>query len=105
VVGLGFGVLAGTTAAVYRGKWPDRLVSTLALTGLSVPSYWIAILLVIVFSAQLKTLPASGMHGPEGGTVDFFKHLAMPLVAGSLVTMGVTTRVTRASVVETFSAD
>lgn len=103
--GRGLGVIAGTTAAVYRGRWPDRVISTLALTGLSVPSYWIAILLIIVFAAQLKILPASGMHGPEGGTVDFLKHLAMPLVAGSLVTVGVTARVTRASVVETFSAD
>ena len=105
LVGLGLGVMAGTTAAVFRGRWPDRLISTLALTGLSVPSYWVAILLVIIFSAELKVLPASGMHGQEGGTVDFLKHLAMPLVAGSLVTVGVTARVTRASVVETFSAD
>jgi peptide/nickel transport system permease protein len=65
----------------------------------------VAILLIIIFAAELKVLPASGMHGPEGGTVDFLKHLAMPLVAGSLVTIGVTARVTRASVVETFSAD
>jgi peptide/nickel transport system permease protein len=104
-VGLGMGVVAGTAAAVFRGRWPDRLISTLALTGLSVPSYWVAILLVIVFSAQLKLLPASGMHGSEGGTFDFLEHMAMPLLAGSLVTMGVTARVARASVVETFGAD
>lgn len=104
-VGLGVGVLAGTLAAVNRGRWPDRVISTLALTGLSVPSYWVAILLIIIFAAELKILPASGMHGPEGGTVDFLQHLAMPLVAGCLVTIGVTARVTRASVVETFSAD
>jgi peptide/nickel transport system permease protein len=103
--GLGIGVIMGIAAAVYRGRLPDRVISTLALTGLSVPSYWIAILLIIIFAAELKVLPASGMHGPEGGTVDFLQHLAMPLVAGSLVTIGVTARVTRASVVETFSAD
>lgn len=105
VVGLGLGVAAGTAAAVFRGRWPDRLISTLALTGLSVPSYWVAILLVIIFSAQLKLLPTSGMQGPGGGPMDFLKHLAMPLVAGSLATIGVTARVTRASVAETFGAD
>lgn len=105
VVGLGLGVLAGVTAAVYHGKWPDRVISTLALSGLSVPSYFIAILLVIVFSAQLKLLPTAGMHSSQGGFLDFLSHLAMPLVAGSLVAFGVTARVTRASVVETFGSD
>jgi peptide/nickel transport system permease protein len=105
VVGLGLGIIAGITAAVFHGRWPDRVISTLALTGLSVPSYFIAILLIIVFSAQLKLLPGSGMHGSEGGALDFMSHLIMPLIAGSLVTLGVTARVTRASVTETFSAD
>jgi peptide/nickel transport system permease protein len=104
-VGLGLGVLAGTTAAVFQGRWPDRVISALALSGLSVPSYWIAILLIIVMSAELKLLPSSGMHGTDGGMADFLSHMLMPLVAGSLVTTGVTARVARASVVETFSAD
>jgi peptide/nickel transport system permease protein len=105
VVGLGLGVTAGITAAVFHGRWPDRLISTLALSGLSVPSYFVAILLVIVLSAQLKLLPASGIHGTDGNTFDFLSHLAMPLLSGSLVTLGVTARVARASVVETFGAD
>jgi len=105
VVGLGLGVIAGVIAAVFHGRWPDRVVSTLALSGLSVPSYFVAILLVIVFSAQLKLLPASGMHSSDGDLLDFLSHLAMPLISGSLVTLGVTARVARASVVETFGAD
>ncbi len=105
IVGLGLGVLAGVTAAVYYGKWPDRVISILALSGLSVPSYFIAIVLVILFSAQLKLLPTAGIHGPQGGLLDFLSHLAMPLVAGSLVAFGVTARVTRASMVETYGSD
>ncbi len=105
VVGLGLGVAAGIAAAVFHGRWPDRVISTLALSGLSVPSYFVAILLVIVFSAQWKLLPASGMHSSDGDLFDFLAHLAMPLVAGSLVTLGVTARVARASVVETYGAD
>lgn len=105
VVGLGLGVIAGVTAAVFHGRWPDRLISTLALSGLSVPSYFVAILMVIVFSAQLKLLPASGMRTSDGDPLDFLGHLVMPLISSSLVTLGVTARVARASVVETFSAD
>ena len=105
ILGLGLGVIAGITAAVFRGKWPDRLISTLALTGLSVPSYFVAILLIIIFSAQLKLLPASGLPDADADWLEFMSHLAMPLVTGSLVTLGVTARVTRASMVETFGAD
>jgi peptide/nickel transport system permease protein len=105
VVGLGLGFVAGVVAAVFRGKWPDRLISTVALTGLSVPSYFVAILLIIVFSAQLKMLPASGLPDSEAGLLEYLSHLAMPLVAGSLVTLAITARVTRASMIETFSAD
>src|SRR6185436_16025667 len=61
VVGLGLGFLAGVAAAVFRGRWLDRVISTVALTGLSVPSYFVAILLIIFFSAQLKLLPPSGL--------------------------------------------
>jgi peptide/nickel transport system permease protein len=105
VVGLGLGVIAGVAAAVFRGRWPDRVISMFALTGLSVPSYFIAILLIILFSAQLKMLPASGLPDADAGLMVFLSHLTMPLIAGSLVTLGVTARVTRASVVETFGAD
>ena len=45
------------------------------------------------------------MRGSEGGPLDFLSHLIMPLLAGSLVTLAMTARVTRASVIETFSAD
>lgn len=105
VMGLGLGFVAGVMAAVFRGRWPDRLISTVALTGLSVPSYFVAILLIIVFSAQLKMLPASGLPDSEAGLLVYFSHLAMPLVAGSLVTLAITARVTRAAMIETFSAD
>jgi peptide/nickel transport system permease protein len=105
IVGLGLGVLAGITASVFHGRWPDRVISTFALTGLSVPSYFVAILLVIVFSATLKLLPSSGVTGESGDVLDFASHLAMPLLSGSLVTLAITARVARASMAETFSAD
>jgi peptide/nickel transport system permease protein len=104
-IGLTLGITLGTLAAVNRGKWIERVVSIISVTGISVPSYWVSILLIIVFSANLKVLPSSGMHGPEGGTIDFLKHLIMPAFALSLVTIGVTARMTRASLMQTFGDD
>jgi peptide/nickel transport system permease protein len=102
--GLISGAVLGIIAAIHRGKWIDRLVSTVTLAGLSVPSFWLAILLLIVFSAQLKMLPTSGT-GTSGGLLQFGRHLIMPVLAGGLVTQGITARVTRASMVEAYESD
>ena len=73
--------------------------------GLSVPNYWVAILLIILFSATLQMLPAAGMNGPDGDFVDLLKHLVMPALATSAVTIGLTARTTRASIIETYGED
>lgn len=103
--GLTVGMLLGTLAGVHRGTPIDRVVTGSAIVGLSVPSFWIAILLLIVFSAQLKWLPAGGIGQLSEGIVPFLKHLIMPVLAGSLTTIAITARVTRASVVETFQSE
>jgi peptide/nickel transport system permease protein len=75
------------------------------MMGLSVPNYWLAILLIILFSATLQWLPAAGMYGSEGTLLDLVKHLVMPALATSAVTVGLTARMTRASLIETFGED
>jgi peptide/nickel transport system permease protein len=103
--GLSLGILLGSLAGVYRGSWIDRGVTSIAIVGLSVPSFWIAIVLLIVFSAQLKMLPAGGIGDLGGGPGEYIRHLVMPVISGSLITIAITARVTRASIVETFQAE
>lgn len=103
--GLSLGIAAGTVAGVYRGSWIDRVVTGASIVGLSVPSFWIAILLLIVFSAQLQILPAGGIGKLSDGLLQYSKHLVMPVIAGSLITIAITARVARASIVETFQAE
>lgn len=106
VFGLGLGLAAGTLAGVYRGRLVDRAVSGASMVGLSVPSFWLAILMLIVFSAQLQWLPAGGVGNlAEDGLFTYLRHLVMPVIAGSLITVAITARVTRASIVETYQAD
>lgn len=104
-VGLSLGLLAGTVAGVYRGRWIDRVVTSSAIVGLSVPSFWVAILLLIVFSAELKILPAGGRADLADGLFNYAKYLVMPVIAGSLITIAITARVARASIVETYQAE
>ncbi len=103
-VGLSLGFALGVIGGVYHGRWPDRVVTTFALLGISMPSFWVAILLLIVFSAQLDLLPSSGT-GRDEGLGSLIKHLLMPVAAGSLSTIAITARVTRASMIETLGAD
>ncbi|MBW7984018.1 putrescine export ABC transporter permease SapB [Enterobacillus tribolii] len=58
VLGLPLGIIAG----VMRGKWPDGIISTLALLGLSMPVFWLALLLMLFFSLHLGWLPVSGRY-------------------------------------------
>lgn len=106
VIGVGLGVALGTIAAVNRGRLLDRVVSVIAMTGISVPSYWVAVLLIIIFSANLQWLPAGGMSdNAGGGLIDSLKHLVMPAFASAFVSIGVTSRMMRASLLETFGQD
>lgn len=104
-LGVTLGVALGAAAAANRGRFIDRAVSIIAMGGISVPSYWVAILLIIVFSANLRWLPAGGMSGQEGGLLDAVKHLIMPAVASAFVSIGQTARMMRASLVETYGQD
>ncbi len=57
----------GTIAAYHIGRPVDRGVTALAVVGVSVPNYWLGIVLVIIFAVKLGVLPATGM-GPQGST-------------------------------------
>ena len=105
LIGLTTGIVLGTLAALRAGGLVDRLVSVASVLGLSVPSYWLAVLLIIAFSASLRWLPAAGMYGSDENLPDLLRHLIMPALATSAVTIGLTARMTRASLIEMFSED
>lgn len=104
VFGLAMGIWIGFVAGTHRGKVVDRVVSVISLSGLSIPSFFVAILMLLFFAAQLRWLPAGGL-GVEPGIGTFVEHLIMPMIAGSLITMAITARVTRASIVDVYSSD
>jgi peptide/nickel transport system permease protein len=100
VVGIGVGILA----AVRRGSLLDRALSVFSLTGLSVPSFFLAIVLMTIFAGQWQVLPAGGAVLDEG-LPRAVAHLVLPVLSGSLVTLAITARVTRASVIDVYGAD
>ncbi len=103
---LGFlvGVILGGLAGYYHGRPADRMFTTLAITGVSVPHYWLAIVLVIIFSVELAWLPALGMTGSGSTAFTFssenFRHMVLPVIALSVIPAGIVTRTVRGQVAE-----
>ena len=101
LLGFGLGITLGALAAFNRGTWLDKAFSATAITGVSLPHYWVGIVLVTIFSVIYTVLPAQGM-GPDGFPLTWaqWKHLILPVVTLSLIPMGVVSRLARASVLE-----
>ena len=106
LLGFVFGLLFGFLAGYFRGGLIDRLVTTIAITGVSMPHYWLGMVLMIVFSVQLSWLPAVGI-GPGGWAWDWehIRHLILPAVTMSVIPMGIVTRTVRALVGDLLSQE
>ncbi len=101
------GVGLGVAAAVRRGTWTDRLVSSAAVAVVATPSFWLGILLVVVFAAWLRVLPSAGMApvGQENDVVARGRHLLLPLLTMALPHGASLALYTRAAMLDALAAD
>ena len=101
------GLLAGVAAAVRQFGWGDRIITLLVLLGISLPSFLIGLLMIMLFAVSLRWFPASGMLAVYGGggITDLLHHLVMPTVALALVATGVIARLTRTAMLEVLRQD
>jgi peptide/nickel transport system permease protein len=109
--GIGFtlGLLFGLIAGYFRDTWIDKVATSIAIAGVSVPHYWLGMVLVIIFSVQLSWLPAVGA-GPGGSGAwgwdwDHIRYLILPAVTTSVIPMGIVTRTVRALTGDILSQD
>ena len=91
------GVLAGAAAAVRRNTPLDLLISTVSILGISMPSYWVGLMLIVVFSVQLRVLPAAGASSPAG--------IVLPALTLALLSVGLIARMTRSAMLEVLAQD
>ena len=104
LIGFFFGALFGFVAGYFQNSWIDRAASLLSVLGVSVPHYWLGMVLVIVFSSQLMWLPAGGA-GPGGSgewvwDLEHVKFLILPAVTMSVIPTGIIARTIRALVAD-----
>ena len=100
-------LILGVIAALSKGTVLDRLINLLAFAGISVPVFFLALMLIYLFAVRLGWLPASGMFtiGGEGGLADSTKYLVLPVLTLTAAFVGRFTRFTRASMVEVMRMD
>lgn len=91
------GVPLGAFAAVRAGRFEDLLASTFVLFGISMPVYWLGLMLILVFSIRLRWLPAAGAEGPLS--------IVLPAVTLAFFSMAFIARITRSSMLEVLHQD
>jgi len=101
VIALPLGVLA----AARRGGIVDAIATVFSQISIAVPAFWVALLLIILFSSTLGLMPASGFPGWDAGLLPALQALLMPAIALALPQAGVLTRVARSAVLDTMHED
>jgi peptide/nickel transport system permease protein len=104
VIGFVFGCLFGFVAGYFQNSWLDKAASLTSVLGVSVPHYWLGMVLVIIFSSILMWLPPGGA-GPGGSSEwiwdwEHVKHMILPAVTMSVIPMGIIARTVRALVAD-----
>lgn len=96
-VALVIGLTAGVLSATFRGGWIDRISMLTAIVGISIPGFWLGMMIMLLFGVRLGWFPVSGAES--------WRHLVMPAFTLGLISSAVLARLTRASMLEALSQD
>jgi peptide/nickel transport system permease protein len=104
------GYAMGVAAARFPGRLLDQIVSGGAVIGISLPNYWVGVMLVILFAVQWSLLPATGMGQLSAGAFGIFawadlRFMILPAISLALIPTGIIARSTRAAVLDLLSHD
>ncbi|CAL74822.1 Putative Oligopeptide ABC transporter (permease protein) [Bradyrhizobium sp. ORS 278] len=109
IIGFSLGLFFGLVAGYFRDTWVDKVATSIAIAGVSLPHYWLGMVLVIIFSVELNWLPAVGA-GPSGSGAwawdwAHLRFLILPAITTSVIPMGIVTRTVRALTGDILSQD
>lgn len=100
------GILTGVVSATRRGSLLDKVLTVLSLIGVSMPVFWLGIMLTLLFALRLRWFPSAGMYSPRGGGLaDLLWHLVLPSVTLATASIALVARMTRSSMLEVLSQD
>lgn len=101
------GILAGVISAARQFGFADKAITFIVLIGLSIPSFFLGMMMILTFAVNLRWLPVSGMYAIYGGgnLPDLIRHLIMPALALAAVAAGVVARLSRSAMLEVLRQD
>jgi len=102
-----FGIMAGVVSAARQYGWADKSITFAVLLGISIPSFFLGMMMILIFAVHLRWFPVSGMYAIYGGgdLPDLIHHLVMPSVALAVVATGVVARLSRSAMLEVLRQD
>ncbi|HET6584703.1 MAG TPA: ABC transporter permease, partial [Nannocystaceae bacterium] len=105
LIGSVLGIVAGVIAAVRRGKPADYAATSVALVGLSVPHFWLGLLMIVLFAVRLGWLPAGGYVPFSEDPVENLRHMVMPAIVLGTGLSAVVMRQMRSAMLDSLGAD
>ena len=101
------GILFGILSSAFQYSFFDKIITFSVILGISIPSFFLGMMMILLFTVELKLLPASGMYSLYGGgdLIDLLKHLIMPSTALAIVSTGVVVRLSRSIMLEILRLD
>ncbi|MCK4274094.1 MAG: ABC transporter permease [Dehalococcoidales bacterium] len=105
ILGAILGVLAGLLAAIRRGKWVDKIITPMTYIGITIPVFFVAILMIYVFGLRFGWLPICGYTSPLDDFVKSTRQLVMPVVAMAVFSLAANARQMRSSMLEVIQQD
>lgn len=99
------GMATGIVAALRHNTWVDQAVSILALIGVSLPNFWLGLMMIVLFSVWLGWLPTGGYVAPSTDIVGFFRTATMPALSLAFLQIGLLTRITRSTMLDVLGQD
>ena len=105
IISFSLGLVTGIISAVKKYSWLDHTFTLSAFIGISMPDFWIGILLIIIFGSTLRWLPAIGYEPLSEGLWPWLSHLILPALASGLPFSASIARITRSAMLEVLQAD
>ena len=96
---------AGVVSATRRDQWEDYVATGVAFLGISMPSFWIGIVLLLTVGTAIPAIPSFGYASISEGVIPWLSHVILPATAVGLPYAGIITRMTRSSMLEVLSED
>ena len=100
-----FGIAIGVVAALRQNSWVDQVATTFALIGVSLPNFWLGLVMIVLFSVHLGWLPTSGYVEISDNPVGWLRTTTMPASALAMLQIGLLARITRSTMLETLRQD